>query len=74
MEFNFNEFPWATALTFTVTLIVAVVGGVVVIFGDPGALTFENYIKDLTGLGVANGLLGIGRGIRANGKFHATRR
>lgn len=74
MEFNFNEFPWATAMTVIVTVIVALVGGGVVLWGDPGALSFEKYVEILTGLGVANGVLGVGRGIRANGKFNATRR
>ena len=73
MEFDFKEFPWATVMTVLVTLIVAVVGGIVVIV-NPDALSFKDYVQTLTGLGVANGLLGIGRGIRANGKFHATRR
>lgn len=73
MEVNFSEFPWATVTTVIVTLVVAVVGGAVVIWGDPGALSFDDYVKTLTGMGIANGLLGIGRGIRANGKFQARR-
>lgn len=74
MEINMSEFPWATAMTVMITLIVTLVGGAVVIWGDPGTLSFEKYVQVLTGLCVANGVLGIGRGIRANGKMHATRR
>lgn len=71
MDIDFKEFPWATVLTALATLVVVIVGGVVVIFGEPGALSFQDYVKDLTGLGVANGLLGIGRGIRSGAKFRS---
>lgn len=60
-----NNKPWATIITGALVLIVAVVGGLVVLIGDDGALTFTNYIQAIVGLAVACGLLGVGRGIAA---------
>lgn len=67
-ERELNEFPWATACLVALTLIVAIVGGAVVIIGN-SELNFEDYVKTLGAFAVGLGLLGIGRGIRANGKF-----
>jgi hypothetical protein len=71
MQEDVPAIPWATIGVWLLTLIAAIVGGVVVIWGDPGALSFEDYIKILGGFAVAHGLLGIGRGINANGKAQA---
>jgi hypothetical protein len=68
MQDDVPAVPWATIGVWLLTLIAAIVGGVVVIWGDPGALSFEDYIEILGGFAVAHGLLGIGRGINANGE------
>lgn len=59
-----DEKPWMTICVVGIVFIVAVVGGVVVIT-DPASLSFQEYVTVLTGLAVASGLLGIGRGIAA---------
>jgi hypothetical protein len=56
------------------TLIVAVVGGAVVIWGDPGALSFKDYATILAGFAAGHGLLGIGRGIKAGAENSAALR
>ena len=60
-----DTLPWATIFLCTLTLIYAVVGGAVVIWGDPGTLSFEDYSKGLIGFAGALGILGVGRGIAA---------
>jgi hypothetical protein len=67
-----TEFPWATALMVLLCLIVAGVGGVVVIFGDEGALTFQEYVNVLQKFAIAIGLLAVGRGVRSG--LRSTRR
>lgn len=62
-----NSLPWATIFLCSLTLIYAVVGGAVVIWGDPGALSFEQYGKLLVGFAGALGILAVGRGIKAAG-------
>ena len=57
--------PWATIGVWALTLLVAIVGGIVVIWGKNGALDFERYVEVLGAFAVAHGLLGIGRGINA---------
>lgn len=52
----------------TLTIIAAVTGAIAVIWGDPGTLSFENYLKYMGAYAAALGLLGIGRGIRANAR------
>lgn len=64
MKIN-DALPWATIFLCTITLVYAVVGGAVVLWGDPGALSFEKYGELLLGFAGALGLLGIGRGIAA---------
>jgi hypothetical protein len=54
--------PWATITLIGLTVIYAVVGGVVVV---TGAISFESYGTRLLGFAGALGLLGIGRGIAA---------
>lgn len=69
MDDTLNEFPWATACIVALTVIAAVAGAAVVVFGDPGALPFDQYLKYMAGYAAALGLLGIGRGIRAHAKM-----
>ena len=58
-----DALPWATIFLCALTLIYAIVGGAVVIWGDPGALSFDQYGKYLLGFAGALGVLGVGRGI-----------
>lgn len=67
MSINDN-FPWATFTSVVLTVIFALVGGAVVIWGDPGALSFDDYMKSMAGFAVAQGFLGIGRGIKSTNK------
>jgi hypothetical protein len=60
-----NQTPWATIGVWALTLIFALVGGAVVIWGDPGALSFETYVKIMGAFVIGHGLLGIGRGIHS---------
>lgn len=66
-----KSIPWATILLLVLVLIAALVGGGVVIWGRPGALSFENYLGDLKDFAFAVGLLGVGRGIKAGLENHA---
>lgn len=59
-----EEFPWATFCVVVLTFIVAAVGGAVVIWGEPGALSFAEYARLLARFAIALGVLSIGRGIR----------
>jgi hypothetical protein len=59
----FREVGIVTLLSCVIAVIAAVVGGAVVVFGDPGALTFDAYLKAMAGFVAGLGLLGIGRGI-----------
>lgn len=52
-----------TLVACLIAVIAAIVGGMVVVFGDPGALSFEDYLKAMVGFVAGLGLLGIGRGI-----------
>lgn len=54
-----ERFPVVTALV----LIVAIVGGGVVLFGE--GLTFEEYLKNLGIFAGGAGVLGVGRGLAA---------
>lgn len=60
-----NSAPWATIFACVITLVYAVVGGAVVIWGHPGTLSFEDYGKQLSVFVVGLGVLGVGRGIAA---------
>jgi hypothetical protein len=62
------EFPWATITAVGLTLIVGLTGAIVVIWGDPGALSFEDYMSNMTKFVGGIGLLAIGRGIRSGMK------
>jgi len=62
------EFPWATVTVITITLIVAIAGAIVVIFGKDGALTFDQYLEALSKFIIGVGILGVGRGIRRTGR------
>lgn len=66
---NMNEFPWATMTIVLLTVIAALAGAAVVIWGNPGTLSFADYLKYMGEYAAAIGLLGIGRGIRAHAKL-----
>jgi hypothetical protein len=66
-----DSVPWATIMTAGLVLIAAVAGAGVVIWGDPGALSFEEYLDLLKNFAIAVGVLGIGRGIVSFGKSSA---
>jgi hypothetical protein len=66
-----NDFPWATAGVWLLTIIFAVVGGAVVVWGDPGALSFESYIKVMGAFVASHAVLGLGRGFVAGKKAEA---
>lgn len=53
-----------TAMMYVVFVIVALVGGILVIFDKAGSLSFEDYIKDLTTFAVAVGIFGAGRAVK----------
>lgn len=65
MNTDATEFPWATAIMAVIAIVIVIVGGAVVIWGEPGTLSFQDYLNDLEKFGVAVGLLGVGRGIRS---------
>lgn len=48
-----------------ITILVAVVGGAVVIWGNPGALSFDDYLNDVLKFAGAVGLVTIGGGLSA---------
>lgn len=52
-----------TLVACTIAVIAAVIGGLVVIIGPSGALSFEDYLNDMAKFVAGLGLLGIGRGI-----------
>jgi hypothetical protein len=60
-----NEFPWATFGVMSLTVIIAIVGGAVVIWGHPGALSFNDYIGAMWKFALAAGVLGVGRGVKS---------
>lgn len=66
-----KSISWATVLLGALVVIAACVGGGVVIWGPPGALSFQEYLNDLKGFAVAVGVLGIGRGVKAGLENHA---
>jgi len=68
MKFLNDSRPWATIIIGALTLIVAGVGGGIVLWGKPGALSFHQYLDELQRFAIAVGILGIGRGIVAHGK------
>jgi hypothetical protein len=63
--------PWATIALLSLVVIVAGVGGAVVIWGNPGVLSFERYIDLLKSFAIAIGILGVGRGIASYGRSQA---
>lgn len=66
---NFNDkFPWATVTAVVLTVIAAIVGGLVVVIGDDGALTFDQYLDAMSKFVIGIGILGVGRGVVAAGR------
>lgn len=68
MKLFTNAAPWATIFLCAITLLYAVTGGAIVIWGDPGALSFNEYGDKLVWFAGALGVLGIGRGVAASNK------
>lgn len=66
-----KSISWATVMTVILVAIAALVGGAVVIWGHPGALSFQDYLNDLQKFAVAVGLLAIGRGVKSGLENHA---
>lgn len=62
---------WATIIMGILVVIASAVGGAVVIWGPPGALSFETYLGLLKDFAIAVGILGVGRGIASFGKQSA---
>jgi heme A synthase len=60
-----RDFSWATIGVLGLTAIIAIVGGAVVIWGHPGALSFDQYVNAMWKFALAAGVLGIGRGVKA---------
>lgn len=60
-----NALPWATIGLFVLTGLYALTGAAVVLWGDPGALSFNEYGDKLVWFAGAFGVLGVGRGIAA---------
>lgn len=60
-----RELPWATIGVLGLTGVIAVVGGAVVIWGHPGALSFDSYVNAMWKFALAAGVLGVGRGVKA---------
>jgi len=65
-----NDFPWSTFGVMVLTTVAAVVGGVVVIWGHSGALSFNDYLNYMWKFTAAVGLLGIGRGVKSGLENH----
>jgi choline-glycine betaine transporter len=66
-ELGMEQLPWATLFAGLLLIIVAVIGGVVVIV-EPKTLSFGDYSNDLSKLAVGIGLVAVGRGVTAAGK------
>ncbi len=64
-ELNLDKLPWGTIFGGLIVTIVAVVGGLVVVFGD--GLNFETYVRALGDVAVGVGLVAIGRGVTKAG-------
>ncbi len=65
-----NEWGPMTVLMILLVVIVAGVGGAVVII-NPDALSFEDYLEQIKTLALAVAGLGVGRGILAGAKHNA---
>ncbi len=58
-----KEYPM-TLIIGVVFVIVTIVGGVLVIFGEAGTLSFEDYLDKLVTFALAAGILGAGKAIK----------
>lgn len=58
-----NENPMTT-LMYIVFVLVAVVGGALVLFDSAGTLSYEDYLDNLTKFALAIGILGAGKAIK----------
>lgn len=56
-----GTFSWMTLIVVITAVIVVIVGAIKVIQGD---ITYDVWVKQLVGVAVSAGVLGIGRGIR----------
>lgn len=69
-KFDFNEWGPVTVLLVILTVLVAIVGGLITII-QPETLSFEELLNDLQKFALALGVLGVGRGIKAAGDQRA---
>jgi len=64
----FTEWPWFTLLFVWLMFIATLVGGAVVIWGDPGVLSFDAYLDHLQKFALALAAGGAGKGLFEIGK------
>lgn len=62
-----DKLPWATIAAAAIVLVVALIGGIVVI-ANPDTLPFGDYVDALSDLAVGVGLVAVGRGVTKAGK------
>jgi hypothetical protein len=60
-----KNLSWVTIGVILLTTVIAIVGGAVVIWGHPGALSFQEYIDTMWKFAVAVGIVGVGQGIKS---------
>lgn len=65
-----DNIPIVTIVSAVIAIIAAVAGAAVVIFGHPGALSFDGYLNDMAKFVGGLGLVGLGRGISIGLKSH----
>ena len=63
-----TSWPWITMLLVWFGFIASVVGGAVVIWGDPGVLSFDQYLDHLQKFALALAAGGAGKGLFEIGK------
>lgn len=61
MNTTLERAPVMTILVVIIAVMIGIVGGILVIV-EPDTLSFDQYIRAMTGLSIGAGLLGIGRG------------
>lgn len=67
---EWDKLPWGTLIGGLIVLIVAGIGGAVVLI-EPKTLSFGEYVSSLSDLAVGVGLVAVGRGVTKAGKHIA---